>query len=268
MTTIQHKNRRSGKVVLGVILLVAGVLLLGKTFGLHIPDWIFSWPMLLIVIGLVKGFKHKFRIGSFILISIGVIFLLERILPHVALHAYFWPLIIIGIGLYLIFGRNKRPRFGNGDFDFGLGDKKKDWDVRIDNVDEATAGSPQQPFAGSGTFHNPTDDFIDAVCVFGAVRKNIVSKHFRGGDIVAFMGGADINLSQADIQGEVVLDVTAVFGGVKIVLPGNWKVVSEMSAVFGGIEDKRQILQESVVADKLLVLRGTSVFGGIEIKNF
>jgi predicted membrane protein len=82
------------------------------------------------------------------------------------------------------------------------------------------------------------------------------------------MGGADINLGQADIQGEVVLDVTAVFGGVKIVLPSNWKVVSEMSAVFGGIEDKRQVVEDNARMDKLLILRGTSVFGGIEIKNF
>ncbi len=263
MTTIPHKNQRSGKVVLGFILLAVGVLALSKTMGMFIPDWLFSWPMFLIAIGVVKGVKNNFkRPGAYIIILIGVIFLSEKIFSELSLHDYFWPVFIIGLGLYLIFGRHKH-RFNSNTWNC-KDPAGKGWDKKVEEPGSAYAEQARfsaGPNAG-------TDDYIDAVCVFGAVRKNIVSKQFRGGDIVAFMGGADINLSQADIQGEVILDVTAVFGGVKIVLPPNWKVVSEMSAVFGGIEDKRQVVEDNTGSNKLLILRGTSVFGGIEIKNF
>ncbi len=45
------------------------------------------------------------------------------------------------------------------------------------------------------------EDYIDAVTVFGGVKKNILSKNFRGGDVTTFMGGTELNLTHADIQG-------------------------------------------------------------------
>jgi predicted membrane protein len=94
-----------------------------------------------------------------------------------------------------------------------------------------------------------------------------VSKNFRGGEIVNFFGGSEINLMQADINGRVHLEVVQVFGGTKIIVPSNWTVHSEMVAIFGGIEDKRPP-QLNVAAEKVLVIQGTSIFGGIDIKSF
>jgi predicted membrane protein len=61
--------------------------------------------------------------------------------------------------------------------------------------------------------------------------------------------------------------VVQVFGGTKIIVPANWTVHSEMVAIFGGIEDKRPP-QLNVAAEKVLVIVGTSLFGGIDIKSF
>jgi len=81
------------------------------------------------------------------------------------------------------------------------------------------------------------------------------------------MGGAELNLSQADIQGSARLDITQIMGGTKIIVPPHWTIRSDLTSVFGSIEDKRQNMG-TPNPDKLLIIDGTSVFGGIEIKNY
>jgi predicted membrane protein len=121
-------------------------------------------------------------------------------------------------------------------------------------------------FSGSNVENEA--DFIDSTSIFGGTKKVILSKNFKGGDITCFMGGAELDLSQADIKSPVVLDVTQIFGGTKIIVPPTWDVKSEVAAVFGGIEDKRRILTGNLNPDKVVILRGTSIFGGIEIKSY
>ena len=94
------------------------------------------------------------------------------------------------------------------------------------------------------------------------------SKNFQGGDVTCFMGGAEIDLTQADVQGKAVIDATAVFGGVKIIVPSNWDVKVENTAAFGSVDDKRRAGNFIPDTTKLLVITGTAVFGGIEITNY
>jgi hypothetical protein len=70
----------------------------------------------------------------------------------------------------------------------------------------------------------------------------------------------------------VVLDLTQIFGGTKLIVPHHWKVQSkDLVAVFGGVEDKRPMLGSTSPTDensKVLVLKGTCIFGGIDIKSY
>ncbi|MBM3416907.1 MAG: hypothetical protein FJY20_10820 [Bacteroidetes bacterium] len=52
----------------------------------------------------------------------------------------------------------------------------------------------------------------------------MLSKDFKGGDIVNIFGGTEFNLSQADIKGRVTLEVTTIFGGTKLIVPSHWEV--------------------------------------------
>jgi hypothetical protein len=56
-------------------------------------------------------------------------------------------------------------------------------------------------------------------------------------------------------------------GGTKIIVPPNWEVRSQLTSVFGNIEDKRQNIS-STNPEKVLIIDGSSVFGGIEIRNY
>jgi predicted membrane protein len=111
------------------------------------------------------------------------------------------------------------------------------------------------------------DNWLDVVTIFGNVKKLVYSKNFKGGDIVSIFGGTEINLTQADFNGEIVIELVQIFAGAKIIVPPHWQIRSEMVAVFGGIEDKRNP-QANYDTDKVVVLNGTTFFGGIEIRSY
>lgn len=100
----------SSKNITGVIFLLAGVVMLAKSLvpEIGIPDWLISWPMLLIVLGIVSGVKHRFRrAGAYFSIAIGLAFLVERISDTVEFHHLIFPAVILATGLHLMFGRQK-----------------------------------------------------------------------------------------------------------------------------------------------------------------
>ena len=117
--------------------------------------------------------------------------------------------------------------------------------------------------------YGPTgDDYLDTVSVFGGVKKTILSKDFKGGEVVNIFGGAELDFTQADITGRVILDITQIFGGTKIIIPSHWQVVSDIAAVFGSIDDKRMRSTAAPNSEKILVLKGVSIFAGVDIRSY
>ena len=278
------KKTSRGKKWIGIFFLFIGFIMLSRQLGFFVPDWVISWPMALILIGLITGSRHRFKNpASFILIVIGVIFLLDKIFENVNFDNFAWPMVIMAIGLYLIVGR--RGSHSNLR-QFNEPDKNvPTWDKRVYSETENPAELENHTTAGEATSEQKdeasgdnktnfdsfasSEDYLDTVSVFGGVKKNVVSRNFRGGEITTIMGGAEINFIQADIHGTVVLDVTQLFGGTKIIVPQQWKVSSEMVALFGGIEDRRPVMPGAIPSDeKVLVIKGTSIFGGIDIRSF
>lgn len=245
------------------MLLAIGSALLLERAGFPFPSWLFRWPVILIITGIFFGLKTNFRgPGWAIMLVVGSIFMIEFIDPSYTIRRYTLPLIIITVGLVVIF-RPRKYRFG--DFSQCRDNPQKRLFQRHHQVMTPNP-LPDGQVPESGNLSK--QDYIDSVAIFGGIRKVIVSKNFKGGDVVAVFGGNEIDLSQADINGQVVLEVTQVIGGTKLILPSHWNVRSEMVAFFGGIEDKRQIPPGETHYEKILVLRGNSIFGGIDIRNY
>lgn len=259
MQNFQSSKKESGKTIIGFILLAIGCILLLKSLDLpFFPEYLISWPMILIIIGLYIGARKGYqKPAPFILILLGLTFWLDQI-PGWDLSGYIWPLAIIGFGLWIILKPRLDERFENS----------PEWDKRIDPAtgEETQSGATAGPFTPQDSTRN-VQDYLNTTSIFGGVKKTIVSKNFKGGEVVNFFGGSELNLMQADIQGRVKLEVTQVFGGTKIIIPANWTIHSEMVAIFGGIEDKR-LLPNEPNPDKVLIIEGTSVFGGIDIRSF
>jgi|SRR5450432_890985 predicted membrane protein len=280
---VHRRIRRRGgsRIWLPVGLVCVGILLFLHAYGVPLPFWFFNWPMLLIVIGILSGLTHAFRgPGWLIMILVGCFFLMDQLIPGIDIHRFIWPAAIIAVGLIMLI-RPHKPHWMDHDWH----SKWRRRDIERWQRRRARRGYPGNPDTGSvpgntsdaninsggntgsGSKNFSSEDYIDATTVFGAIHKNILSKNFKGGDITIFMGGAEINLSQADIQGTAALDITQIMGGTKIIVPSNWEIRSQLTSVFGNIEDKRQNIS-SYDPNKVLIIDGSSVFGGIEIRNY
>jgi predicted membrane protein len=241
----------NNKIVGGFIVVVIGLVFLLKQMGFYLPHWLFSWEMILIAIGLFIGFKSDFQnISWIILVLIGGIFLVGDLLPDLNMGRYLWPISIIIVGLYIMV----KPRTN-------YTKNLNEWDKYQASMGNQSTGASYQSSA--------TSDFVEASAVFGSVKKIVISKDFKGGELNAVFGSAELNLAQADITHIVELEVNAVFGGTRLIVPSHWEIKSELTAVLGGIEDKRHIIRNAEAgSNKFLVLKGNAVFGGIEILSF
>ena len=262
----------SGGLWAGLFLLLVGGVLLLDQLGFPLPDYLFNWHVLLIVIGLFLALRHNFRGGAWlILIAIGGVYMIQDYYPNIELHRFIWPGVLILAGLMFILRprRHWRDQWSHEWKDEWKQKWRDEWERKQQTrYADAQPNTGNQSTVGSSNNKSYTsEDFIDATSIFGGVHKKMVSKNFKGGDIVTIMGGTEIDLSQADFTGTARLDVTQVMGGTKIIVPAHWEVRTEVSAIFAGFEDKRQ--QPAVQnPDQVLIIDGTSIFGGIELKNF
>ncbi|QXV67259.1 hypothetical protein INP83_09295 [Mucilaginibacter sp. 21P] len=269
-------DRSKSKVMLGAILLIVGAYLLLRQLGIFfIPDYIDLWPLWLIFWGLVIGARNNFQKSSgVILMGLGVIFLVTENIHNA--DGFVWPLAIIGLGFWIM---SKKSSKNTSKYDTDYWDKKYRTDVPV----EATAEKPLADFTDAqftsadtnvppvdpvGTMPPPShDDYLDSTSIFGGVNKTVLSKNFRGGDITNIFGGTEIDFTQADINGRVVVDITQVFGGTKLIVPANWHVIPDLAAVFAGVDDKR-VKTGQPNMDKVLILKGVSLFAGIDIRSY
>jgi predicted membrane protein len=236
---------RHSNILTGLFILAIGIVALAKSTISWVPDWVFSWQMLLLAFGAFIGIRHNFRGGAWlVLMLVGGIFLIRDIYP--AFHfRQMWPIVLIVVGLFIIL----RPR------------RRWKWDGT-----KKTEGASDSFFSEDVDYSK--EDFVDSTSIFGGAKKIVISKNFKGGDLVNIFGGTELDLSQADFTGTAVIELTTIFGGTKLLVPSNWSVKSEAVTIFGGIEDKRKMQQITEASERTLLIRGTVIFGGIDIKSF
>jgi len=227
-----EKEHKRGKVLGGMIIVIAGSLFLARELGVQFPSWLFTWKVVLIAIGLFSGIKHGFRTAGWLApFAVGAIFLVSDLYPELILRPLIWPVVIIVFGLVMIFKphRRNRPKFSNK-WHMNRRYKREYYEkYNCYNTKEESSH----------------EDSIDFVSCMGGIKKNILTKNFRNGEITVVFAGAKVDFSQADIGDNATLEVTAVFGGTQLVIPANWEIQSEMVCVFGNVEDKRA-LQPSI----------------------
>lgn len=263
----QHweKSHKRGKITGGLFIVAAGSLYLAKELGAMIPDWVFTWKMLLVAIGIMTGIKHGFRHPAWLVfVLVGGAFLMGDVFPGTPIRPVLWPILIIAFGLAMIFKPRRKYRQQRWGRHHWHQHQWKRWEERQKQYGRHGCGNPWEDTSTSSS-----EDHVESTTFMGGVKKKIFSKTFKGGDITNVFGGAEIDLMQADIQGSAKLDITNVFGGTKLIIPSHWEIKSELISVFGSIEDKRPIQPNALSeSPKVLILEGTSFFGGIEIKSY
>ena len=242
-----------GRIIGGIILVGIGVVLLLRQMGFMFPNWLFNWPVILILLGIYSGFKHNFRNRFWMIaVAVGGIYLVNDILPGLKLEPYIWPALIIFIGLLFIL----RPQNY-----YGFKNSLKDNFMHLNpslNTAETLCGTSLEDHT----------DYLKINSVFSGVNRKVLSKDFKGAKISSVFGGTEIDFTQADLTGSAIIKMEIVFGGVKLFVPAHWAVVNEIDGVFHGVDDKRRFnVAPEINPTKVLVLKGSVVFGGIEIRT-
>ncbi len=234
----QHHHLSGNRAIIGVILVIVGLFLVIRNTDFlpsYLDNIIFSWPMLLVTIGLIITVGSSGgKTSGIVVMAVGAFFLIPQIFRE-TFHLYnlFWPSIFIIVGIIFIFSR------------------RRGWNP------ESNA-----PVVG--------DDYIDYVHVFSGGERQIVSQNFRGGKATSIFGGSEIDLTQAKLApGRSEIELACVFGGVTLIVPDDWYVTVEVVPVLGGFSDSRKINPgRPVDTTKQLVIKGAVVFGGGEIKSY
>jgi predicted membrane protein len=247
--------------------------------GNIVPNWMFGWETILIIIGLVIGINSKFeKKSSIVLIIIGSVFLLKNELD-IHLGRFLIPAAAIALGFYLINRNKSTPTLPpttppKDEYDW---DKRVTEDYQNNNGGQSTTGTqnPNDSYAQTDSVHrnygkNFMPDFENYLKVdnyFSDTKKVILTKNFLGGNITSVFGSTQLNFLQADLKQPVVIDTFQLFGSTKIIVPTNWKVYSNISSIFGEVDDRRPMIEVVTDENKKIYITGTSLFGGLTIKN-
>lgn len=234
----RHKNTWA------LLFVAVGALLLFRNLNFGFLDYLFRWEIILIAVSLAIGYSTRWKNNSWVIpFFVGAIFLTSDVIWNNYRMAI--PLVFIGIGIYWYLG--------------GVGYKC--------NTDQEDLTPTKAPLAEPLNAFATNAEYVTMTAIFAGLKRTVVSKNFRGGEIVSIFGGSEINFSNADFHGIVKLEAVNIFGGTKLFIPSDWDVRSEAVAILGGVEDKRAIRPEYVNPNKCLIIDGVVIMGGIEIRN-
>ena len=242
---IYKKNRLDPRVILGIALVVIGVLILLDNIyfiDFDIPRIIFSFPAVLIFIGILILLHGNNKVFGSILLVLGVFFIIPRIFPWIYYDKQIiLPVLIIAFGLYIIFRKR------NSCYNHSVNDQ------------------PEK----EGGYKKYDTDRIDDISIFGGGQKIIASKNFKGGNVTAIFGGSEIDFTNCTLaDGTAVIDVLAIFGGSTLIVPNEWNIIIDVFPLFGGFSNKiRRTPDTKIDMDKTLIIKGLVIFGGGEVKS-
>ena len=106
-------------------------------------------------------------------------------------------------------------------------------------------------------------DELALVAVLNGIDMTSRAKAFRGGSMLAWLGGINVDLREAELAPGARLTLHTLFGGIALKTPPGWRIESSAKVIAGGV-DVRTPAQDDPDAP-VLTLDGLAVFGGIAV---
>lgn len=226
--------KKSSSILWGVILVLLGVVLALNALNITDINLFFDgwWTLFIIVPSLVGLTNGHDRTGNLIGFFVGVFLLLccQGMLSFDLLWRLAVPAIIIIIGLKMILGN----AFGNKSGEIL---KKMEQDGK---------------------------ELYTACGIFSGQNIQFNGEQFHGAELTAVFGGVKCDLRGAAIENDCVINASAIFGGIDIIVPENVNVKIRSNSLFGGVSDKRKIQPGNYTTT--IYVNGTGMFGGVEIR--
>lgn len=231
-------ERNYSRFIWGIAFIALGIIFTGNVLNLwnidvFFPGW---WTLFLIIPGLVGILKEGFTGGNAFLVLIGLFLLFDSLdlVNSRILWSLIGPLVLIVIGISIITSPFKKKMIN----DTGFKESKSY------KYDETTY--PQyRAILGGGDFKNNSQNL-----------KGLVAE--------AILGGLDIDLRDAKITEDIVLELNAILGGIDIFVPDNVEIeIISGIPILGGFEHKIKTVSPGAPKIRIKYL---AVLGGIEIK--
>ena len=219
----------------GLVLIAVGVI-----FGLNALEitniniffdgW---WTLFIIIPSFIDLFKEKNKTGAIIGLLVGASLLLacQDLISFDVIWKLLVPVSLVLIGISIIFK-------------------------------DQISGKIKKEIAGLNKPNGEND-----YCVTFGNQELTCSENFDGCELNAIFGGIDYDLRDATIKENTVINASAIFGGITIIVPKNVKVKVTSSSIFGGVSDTRSKKErDSIESDVTLYINATCIFGGVDIK--
>lgn len=223
--------KKVGSLIWGILFIIVGLIFGLNAMGITDINIFFRgwWTLFIIIPSLIGVIKESYKVGNYIWLLIGIVLLLsaQGIINFSTIWKLALPTILVIIGLSIIF----KDVVGSK-----INDKIKELNKQGKTEYYATFSGEELTFTGS---------------------------EFKGASLNAIFGGIDINLKDAVIEEDIVINSTAVFGGVDILVPNNVNVKVKSSSIFGGTDNKMTENKENVPT---IYVKVFNLFGGTEIR--
>ncbi len=225
----------------GLIFVAVGIIFGGNALNIWYIDIFFPgwWTLFLIIPGLISMVRYGFNWGSGILVIIGLVLLFDAldIIDDGVIWKLIFPLVLVAVGISIIasFFRTGTKK----------GIKSEEYSKSKSYKYDSTQYPRYTAILGGGDYKNNTEDL-----------KGVVAE--------AILGGLSIDLRDAKITEDIVLELTAVLGGIDIFIPDNVRVeIISGVPVLGGFEHK---INRNAISGPKVRIKYTAVLGGIEVK--
>ena len=223
--------KKIGSLIWGILFIIVGLIFGLNAMGITDINIFFRgwWTLFIIIPSLIGVIKESYKVGNYIWLLIGIVLLLsaQGIINFSTIWKLALPTILVIIGLSIIF----KDVVGSK-----INDKIKELNKQRKTEYYATFSGEELTLTGS---------------------------EFKGASLNAIFGGIDINLKDAVIEEDIVINSTAVFGGVDILVPNNVNVKVKSSSIFGGTDNKMTENKENVPT---IYVKAFNLFGGTEIR--
>lgn len=222
-------------VIWGLVFIIVGVIFGLNTLNITDINIFFDgwWTLFIIIPCFINLFKEGDKKGNIIGLLIGVLLLLASL--NVINFEIVWKLLVPGIliiiGLSMVFENSLKTKFND--------------EIRKINQSK-----------------NKENEYC---ATFGEQKINFDDEKFEGTNISAVFGSIKCDLRKAEIKKDVVINASAIFGGIEILVSNNVKVKVKSSSMFGGASEKKRNVNEDKNTPTIYV-NATCLFGGVEIK--
>ena len=225
--------RKFSNILWGLVLIALGVIIGLNSLGLTSIELFFDgwWTLFIIIPCFIGLITDKEKTGSIIGLMIGVLLLLgcQDIISFETFWKLLIPMLLVILGLSMVF--------------------KDIFNSKINRkISELNKNSKSEK---------------NVSAYFSGQKVAYSKEEFDGINMEAVFGGIKLDLREAIIKKDVVINARAIFGGIDILVPENINVVVSSSSMFGGVDNKREINQDNKIT---IYVNGSSLFGGIDIK--